>query len=188
MVDASVDFRDFDQDNDGKIDAITFGLMRNSWGGDGSQQPPPLMCPWSKLKLGWINPIDLESPGKYQVTDSMSYRIKNGFPSGEYLLLENRRRTNAANKEVMSIRQITKSPILVPLNCSTFSCDDNDCDSGNCIDTPCRGAECDGGVLIPDCSLDQVGMRFAVIHHPMAIMVSFVTDLMVPVFRNLYRF
>lgn len=74
----------------------SWGLMANSWGGDGSQQPPPLMSPWSKLQLGWITPTALSSPGTYFINEALnnnhSYIISDGYPSGEYLLVENRKR------------------------------------------------------------------------------------------------
>jgi hypothetical protein len=69
--------------------------MANSWGFDGSQRYPPQFCPWSKIQLGWITPIDLASSQK-SVQIRCSYttgeyiRITKGFPSGEYLLIENR--------------------------------------------------------------------------------------------------
>jgi M6 family metalloprotease-like protein len=76
-------------------------LMANSWGGDGSQQPPPLMSAWSKMQLGWVSPHDLSAAGRYTLENSLDsgtvYKISSGYPAGEYLLLENRRRKNASN-------------------------------------------------------------------------------------------
>ncbi|MHC4067654.1 MAG: M6 family metalloprotease domain-containing protein, partial [Planctomycetota bacterium] len=72
----------------------SYGLMANSWGFDGSQLYPPHMSPWSKDQLGWIAPTVLSAPGSYalQAAEDVSefYRIDQGFPSGEYLLIENR--------------------------------------------------------------------------------------------------
>ncbi|MEX0331212.1 MAG: M6 family metalloprotease domain-containing protein [Puniceicoccaceae bacterium] len=75
----------------------SFGLMANSWGFDGSQKSPPHMCPWSKVRLGWLSPTILDTAGTYTLNEaefhSEAYRIDHGYPSGEYLLLENRQPT-----------------------------------------------------------------------------------------------
>lgn len=72
----------------------SYGLMGNCWGFDGSQLHPPLMDPWSKQKLGWITPTVLTTSGKYNIdavhNTGQVYQIKQGFPRGEYLLIENR--------------------------------------------------------------------------------------------------
>jgi len=72
----------------------SFGLMANSWGFDGSQKYPPHMCPWSKVQLGWLSPTVIDTAGTYAIqqaeTSSAAYRIDLGYPSQEYLLIENR--------------------------------------------------------------------------------------------------
>lgn len=72
----------------------SYGLMGNCWGFDGNQLHPPLMDPWSKQKLGWITPTVLTASGKYFIEavhiTGQVYQIKQGFPRGEYLLIENR--------------------------------------------------------------------------------------------------
>jgi M6 family metalloprotease-like protein len=72
----------------------SFGLMANSWGFDGSQKYPPHMCPWSKVQLGWLSPTVIDTAGTYTIqqteTSSAAYRIDLGYPSQEYLLIENR--------------------------------------------------------------------------------------------------
>lgn len=83
----------YDTDSDG--DGIgSYGMMANSWGFDGSQLYPPHFSPWSKINLGWLIPTTLETPGSYSLQQAESvgavYRIDNGYPSGEYLLIENR--------------------------------------------------------------------------------------------------
>ena len=74
----------------------SFGLMANSWGSDGSQEPPPLMSAWSKIQLGWISPALLSAPGNYPIDDSLSsslvYKVVDNYPADEYLLIENRKR------------------------------------------------------------------------------------------------
>lgn len=72
----------------------SYGMMANSWGFDGSQYYPPHFSPWSKINLGWVTPTLLDAAGAYnlqQVEDiGAVYRVDNGYPSGEYLLIENR--------------------------------------------------------------------------------------------------
>ena len=52
------------------------------------------MCPWSKLQLGWLDPKEIKSNGEYTIEASALkpdiYIIKNGYPNGEYILIENR--------------------------------------------------------------------------------------------------
>ncbi|MEX0324511.1 MAG: M6 family metalloprotease domain-containing protein [Puniceicoccaceae bacterium] len=75
----------------------SFGLMANSWGFDGSQKSPPHMCPWSKVRMGWLSPTVIDAAGTYTLNEAefnaQAYRIDLGYPSGEYLLLENRQPT-----------------------------------------------------------------------------------------------
>jgi M6 family metalloprotease-like protein len=75
----------------------SWGMMANSWGFDGSQRCPPHFSPWSKINLGWYSPTVIDQPGQYTInqteTNPEVYRINSGFPSGEYLLIENRQDT-----------------------------------------------------------------------------------------------
>jgi hypothetical protein len=83
---------------------MTLGLMGNSWGFHDDSFHPPYLAAWARLELGWVEPVEptpggqileLEasalpltpesSPKMYKIGDG-----KFGFPSGEYLLLENR--------------------------------------------------------------------------------------------------
>jgi M6 family metalloprotease-like protein len=71
--------------------------MANSWGFDGSQLYPPLMDPWCKIQLGWVTPTVLTETSrsieiKPSYTEDDYYVIQKGFPQGEYLVIENRRR------------------------------------------------------------------------------------------------
>jgi M6 family metalloprotease-like protein len=72
----------------------SYDLMANSWGFDGRQQCPPQLSPWSKKQLGWIDPVDISQTGQYQIGQSATnndyYVISEGFPTDEYLLIENR--------------------------------------------------------------------------------------------------
>jgi len=74
-------------------------LMANSWGFDGSQYYPPQLSAWSRIQLGWDNATVIEKDGVYRVAaseitedvrDPRIYRINEGYPEGEYLLIENR--------------------------------------------------------------------------------------------------
>ncbi len=72
----------------------SYGLMANSWGFDYSQRSPPLMSAWSKYVLGWVNPTEINASGSYSLEQSCNNEdmviIREGYPSGEYLLIENR--------------------------------------------------------------------------------------------------
>ena len=68
--------------------------MGNAWGFDASQEYPPIMSPWSKIKLGWLEPTVISKSKVYQIPSSYDnpivYKIEEGYPEGEYLLIENR--------------------------------------------------------------------------------------------------
>ncbi len=72
----------------------SWGLMGNSWGFDGSQLHPPLMSTWSKEQLGWVNSTVVSRTGTYSLDQACDnpnvIKITEGFPNGEYLLIENR--------------------------------------------------------------------------------------------------
>ncbi len=72
----------------------SWGLMANSWDFSGSQRCPPHFSPWSKINLGWYTPTVINQPGQYSInqaeTNPEVYRVDAGFPSNEYLLIENR--------------------------------------------------------------------------------------------------
>jgi M6 family metalloprotease-like protein len=72
----------------------SYALMSNSWGFDYSQLYPPHFCAWSKIFLGWVTPTIISAPGTYTApqaaTNPTVFRIDQGYPAGEYLLIENR--------------------------------------------------------------------------------------------------
>ncbi|TMP98709.1 MAG: M6 family metalloprotease domain-containing protein [Verrucomicrobia bacterium] len=78
----------------------SYCLMANSWGFDGTQLHPPHMSAWCKVKLGWVVPTII-GPASYDApqveTSPAVFRIENGYPSGEYLLIENRQATGFEN-------------------------------------------------------------------------------------------
>jgi hypothetical protein len=81
----------------GGIGIGSFDLMANSWGFDSSQYHPPHMSAWSKIMLGWVVPT-FPSPGLNRLAASelpntdipQVYAVIDGFPRGEFLLIENR--------------------------------------------------------------------------------------------------
>ncbi|NQY86162.1 MAG: M6 family metalloprotease domain-containing protein [Colwellia sp.] len=85
----------YDTDADDSGEGIgSYGMMANSWGFDGSQYYPPHFSAWSKINLGWVNPTVIDTAGFYSLQQAESfgevYRVNNGYPAGEYLLIENR--------------------------------------------------------------------------------------------------
>ena len=72
----------------------SWGLMANSWGFNGDQYYPPLMSAWSKNVLNWVTPTVASASGTFTLRQACDFpdmiRIDRGFPSGEYLLIENR--------------------------------------------------------------------------------------------------
>lgn len=81
-------------DTDGTSEGIgSYCLMANSWGFDFTQQHPPHFSAWCKQQLGWVTPTVITS-GTYNaprvaVTPTV-FKVSSGYPSGEYLLIENR--------------------------------------------------------------------------------------------------
>ena len=71
-----------------------YDFMSQSWGWDGTGTFPPNLCAWSKSKLGWTDVQVIEKDGTYRLqysaTSNIVYKIVAGYPSGEYLLIENR--------------------------------------------------------------------------------------------------
>jgi M6 family metalloprotease-like protein len=84
----------YDTQGDGGSGIGSWGLMANSWGFHNDQYYPPTMNPWSKMKLGWLNPIELSTSGTYSLSPSYDteqvYKISTGFAADEYLLVEYR--------------------------------------------------------------------------------------------------
>jgi M6 family metalloprotease-like protein len=88
-------------DSDGSSFGIgLWGLMgAGSWGGDGfSPERPVHPCCWSKVKLGWIVPTEIDGsdspvsvPGIEKSATPRAFKISCEMGDGEYLLIENRR-------------------------------------------------------------------------------------------------
>ncbi|NOX58331.1 MAG: M6 family metalloprotease domain-containing protein, partial [Planctomycetes bacterium] len=85
---------DFYDVNGGGQGAGSWGMMANAWGFDQSQLFPPHLSAFSKAALGWVTPVVIDQPGLYSAPhvefNQVVYRIDAGYPSGEYLLIENR--------------------------------------------------------------------------------------------------
>ncbi len=64
------------------------------WGWDGSQLYPPLLSAWSKVQLGWVNIVDINTSTQVKVVAACQgdtvYRITHNLKQGEYFLIENR--------------------------------------------------------------------------------------------------
>ena len=79
-------------------------MMADSWGftdpldPDSSQLTPPHFSAWCRVFLGWAAPTVLNAPGTYTAYQAESnfpsvFKITQGYPAGEYLLIENRQKT-----------------------------------------------------------------------------------------------
>jgi M6 family metalloprotease-like protein len=69
-------------------------IMANAYGWNRDPFFPSHMSPFSREAAGWLTPIEITKSGLYaaqsaQISGSV-YRIRHGFPDGEYLLIENR--------------------------------------------------------------------------------------------------
>lgn len=71
-----------------------FDIMANAHARNGAQIYPAHMSPWTKMELGWVEPIEITEDGLYKIGASelsdQIYIIRHGFPRDEYLLIENR--------------------------------------------------------------------------------------------------
>jgi len=74
-----------------------YDLMGNSWGFDGDQKYAPMLSSWSKIKLGWVDPVPITHDGTYFLDPLHSnrevYVIEEKYAQNEYLLIENRQHT-----------------------------------------------------------------------------------------------
>jgi len=71
-----------------------FDSMASSQGWDVSESTPGHLSAWSRQKLGWVEPMVIDRDGFYALQpleiSSTIYKITQGYPEGEYLLIENK--------------------------------------------------------------------------------------------------
>eukprot|EP00934_Nitzschia_sp_Nitz4_P003706 Nitzschia sp. Nitz4//scaffold23_size168460//57788//62374//NITZ4_002213-RA/size168460-processed-gene-0.76-mRNA-1//1//CDS//3329543617//3696//frame0 len=71
-----------------------FDIMANPWGQGNRQARPGHLCPWSKIQLGFADPVEITSDGTYTLRASEEYNdfftISTPYTPGEYLIIENR--------------------------------------------------------------------------------------------------
>ncbi|HEY1083629.1 MAG TPA: M6 family metalloprotease domain-containing protein, partial [Prosthecobacter sp.] len=82
-------------DTDGTSEGIgSYCLMANSWGFDFTQLHPPHPSAWCKQQLGWVTPTVITPGSTYSLPrvalTPTVHRINSDYPTGEYLLIENR--------------------------------------------------------------------------------------------------
>jgi M6 family metalloprotease-like protein len=74
--------------------AGNYDIMANTYGWNINPMYPGTMGPVSKMDAKWLSPIEIVTDGVYAIqpsaTSSQVFVIRSGFPSGEYLLIENR--------------------------------------------------------------------------------------------------
>ena len=70
----------------------------NSWGFDGSQKYPPMLDAYFKIQMGWATPTLITSgtvndlPNAYENSSGQYFKIQEGYPDNEYLLIEYRKK------------------------------------------------------------------------------------------------
>eukprot|EP00578_Thalassiosira_sp_NH16_P002060 CAMPEP_0181132974 /NCGR_PEP_ID=MMETSP1071-20121207/31284_1 /TAXON_ID=35127 /ORGANISM="Thalassiosira sp., Strain NH16" /LENGTH=1310 /DNA_ID=CAMNT_0023219349 /DNA_START=58 /DNA_END=3990 /DNA_ORIENTATION=+ len=71
-----------------------YDFMSQSWGWDGSGMWPPNLSAWSRRMAGWATVESIDVDGTYSLEatalNDRVYEIARGYPTGEYLLIENR--------------------------------------------------------------------------------------------------
>lgn len=94
------DLYDTNEETGGNSQGLgTWALMaKGSWGGNGaSPDLPAHFCAWSKIRLGWIQPVLITQPGTIQipavVTHATVYMVwLSPQRDNEYILIENRQK------------------------------------------------------------------------------------------------
>ena len=71
-----------------------FDIMASPYGAGNDLALPGSASPFTKIRAGWITPIPITEDGVYEIQASansdMVYVIEEKYPTGEYLLIENR--------------------------------------------------------------------------------------------------
>ena len=93
-----LDLYDQDKDEDPiKLGGVgKFGIMSNIFGWRRNDRIPGMLSPFSRVFVGWLKPVFIAEDGYYPIQpceiSSQIYVIYKGYPSGEYLYIENRQR------------------------------------------------------------------------------------------------
>jgi M6 family metalloprotease-like protein len=84
-----------------------YDIMSSTWGWNRNIAIPGHMSPFSRAAVGWIEPIEITTDGTYLIQASefsnQVYVIKQNFPAGEYLYIENRQPVKWCVQRVMTI-------------------------------------------------------------------------------------
>ena len=71
-----------------------YDIMAYTTGQRDRNKEPGNVGPYTKIFLGWLTPTEITSNGVYKINPSFTtsevYKISEGYPEGEYLLIENR--------------------------------------------------------------------------------------------------
>jgi hypothetical protein len=65
-------------DSDAGSGLGNFDLMANAWGMDDSLLYPPPLSAWSKIKLGWVMPIEISETGYITIEPASEAKVSRG--------------------------------------------------------------------------------------------------------------
>jgi M6 family metalloprotease-like protein len=71
-----------------------YDIMSSTWGWNRNIAIPGHLSPFSRASVGWIEPIEIVTDGLYAIQaaefSNQVYVIRQNYPAGEYLMIENR--------------------------------------------------------------------------------------------------
>ena len=87
----------YDPTNNKQAGVGAYDIMASPYGQGRNLAIPGSLSPWTKMKLGWLKPVEITTDGEYSLPPSTwsitsAYIIREKFGPDEYLLLENRRK------------------------------------------------------------------------------------------------